>query len=477
MCLLLSPSWALLCFVCVCPCLLLSSCPELMCAVCVCACRCLVFLLGAHVCRVCVCACRCLVSLLGAHVCCVCLCLPLSCLSARSSCVPAAVSLARLRLQVRATAAKATSKKNKGQPVDDAGASTANINQPQKWSDYTVRVRSTCSQRFARWPRFRPAPSHTLAARLNACLLIPPPLCPCTAHAPPLCAHVRKPCTPPAGPVPLPHAHRAAPSAHPSHRCGLQVPGAVSAGPPAPPFHAMHRQSLLTFRATGKCTPRVPTKEVVRYPRQRLPPSPLLTPRTSAIMCVNVIARARLLPGCSDDFGLCNVNFGIDMGSRVAIVGPNGAGKTTFMNLLSGDLEPVGGESRRSHKLRIGRYAQVRAVVRAMLCALRAGLACAGVCMHVYAYVCTSVWPMCAHHACVDSVSCVCTRTCVVLHVCLCCTECEHSHTCKRQRLVRTSTCGLALRKDDGGSAYTQQAHLRQLLTRVGQGLTNASGQ
>jgi len=32
-----------------------------------------------------------------------------------------------------------------------------------------------------------------------------------------------------------------------------------------------------------------------------------------------------------------------------------GAGKTTFMNLLSGDLEPVGGESRRSHKLRIGR--------------------------------------------------------------------------------------------------------------------------
>ncbi|WIA09051.1 hypothetical protein OEZ85_008465 [Tetradesmus obliquus] len=59
-----------------------------------------------------------------------------------------------------------------------------------------------------------------------------------------------------------------------------------------------------------------------------------------------------------DDFGLNNINIGIDMGSRIAIAGPNGAGKTTLMNLLSGDLEPTSGESRRSHKLRIGRYNQ-----------------------------------------------------------------------------------------------------------------------
>lgn len=34
---------------------------------------------------------------------------------------------------------KMAGKKGKNQPIDDAGASTANINQPQKWSDYSVR--------------------------------------------------------------------------------------------------------------------------------------------------------------------------------------------------------------------------------------------------------------------------------------------------------------------------------------------------
>jgi len=59
-----------------------------------------------------------------------------------------------------------------------------------------------------------------------------------------------------------------------------------------------------------------------------------------------------------EDFGLKNINLGIDMGSRVAIVGPNGGGKSTLMNLLSGDLEPVSGWGRRDPKLRIGRYNQ-----------------------------------------------------------------------------------------------------------------------
>ncbi|KAL5544941.1 hypothetical protein UlMin_008725 [Ulmus minor] len=58
------------------------------------------------------------------------------------------------------------------------------------------------------------------------------------------------------------------------------------------------------------------------------------------------------------DFRLSDVDVGIDMGTRVAIVGPNGAGKSTLLNLLAGDLNPSEGEVRRSQKLRIGRYSQ-----------------------------------------------------------------------------------------------------------------------
>jgi ABC-type transport system involved in cytochrome bd biosynthesis fused ATPase/permease subunit len=35
-------------------------------------------------------------------------------------------------------------------------------------------------------------------------------------------------------------------------------------------------------------------------------------------------------PG-KEDFGLSNINVGIDMGTRVAIVGPNGAGQGRFL--------------------------------------------------------------------------------------------------------------------------------------------------
>lgn len=59
-----------------------------------------------------------------------------------------------------------------------------------------------------------------------------------------------------------------------------------------------------------------------------------------------------------EDFRLSDVDVGIDMGTRVAIVGPNGAGKSTLLNLLAADLVPSEGEVRRSQKLRIGRYSQ-----------------------------------------------------------------------------------------------------------------------
>jgi len=53
-----------------------------------------------------------------------------------------------------------------------------------------------------------------------------------------------------------------------------------------------------------------------------------------------------------------NVEFGIDMESRVAIVGPNGVGKSTFLKLLLGDIDPVVGEVRRNLRLKVGRFDQ-----------------------------------------------------------------------------------------------------------------------
>jgi len=53
-----------------------------------------------------------------------------------------------------------------------------------------------------------------------------------------------------------------------------------------------------------------------------------------------------------------NVDFGIDMASRVAIFGPNGVGKTTFLRLLTAEISPSRGEQRQNHRLRIGKFDQ-----------------------------------------------------------------------------------------------------------------------
>lgn len=46
------------------------------------------------------------------------------------------------------------------------------------------------------------------------------------------------------------------------------------------------------------------------------------------------------------------LNFGITMETRVAIVGENGAGKTTLLKLISGDLDCVKGKIDRSSKVK-----------------------------------------------------------------------------------------------------------------------------
>jgi ATP-binding cassette subfamily F protein 2 len=53
-----------------------------------------------------------------------------------------------------------------------------------------------------------------------------------------------------------------------------------------------------------------------------------------------------------------DLDFGIDMDTRVALVGPNGAGKSTLLKLLSGDLDTTDGMIRRHAHCKIGRYHQ-----------------------------------------------------------------------------------------------------------------------
>ncbi|XP_020285332.1 ATP-binding cassette sub-family F member 2 isoform X2 [Pseudomyrmex gracilis] len=53
-----------------------------------------------------------------------------------------------------------------------------------------------------------------------------------------------------------------------------------------------------------------------------------------------------------------NLEFGIDLDTRIALVGPNGAGKSTLLKLLYGDLVPTSGMIRKNSHLRIGRYHQ-----------------------------------------------------------------------------------------------------------------------
>ncbi|EPQ28378.1 uncharacterized protein PFL1_04205 [Pseudozyma flocculosa PF-1] len=62
--------------------------------------------------------------------------------------------------------------------------------------------------------------------------------------------------------------------------------------------------------------------------------------------------------GKREDYLYKDLNFGIDMDSRVAIVGQNGTGKSTLLNLITGALQPVEGSVQRHAGLKLGKYSQ-----------------------------------------------------------------------------------------------------------------------
>jgi len=72
-----------------------------------------------------------------------------------------------------------------------------------------------------------------------------------------------------------------------------------------------------------------------------------------------------LLRFCEASFGydpnkplFKNLDFGIDMDSKIALVGLNGVGKSTLMKLMAGELTETGGYVEKSRKIRIARFSQ-----------------------------------------------------------------------------------------------------------------------
>lgn len=62
--------------------------------------------------------------------------------------------------------------------------------------------------------------------------------------------------------------------------------------------------------------------------------------------------------GYGDSILFKDVDFGVDMDSRIAIVGPNGVGKSTLLKLLYGKVQPLKGEVRKHRQLKIGWFDQ-----------------------------------------------------------------------------------------------------------------------
>ncbi|KAJ3805531.1 P-loop containing nucleoside triphosphate hydrolase protein [Lentinula aff. lateritia] len=55
---------------------------------------------------------------------------------------------------------------------------------------------------------------------------------------------------------------------------------------------------------------------------------------------------------------LNGVSFDVGLDSRIAIVGANGSGKSTLVKILTGELNPLGGQVNRNGRLRVGYFAQ-----------------------------------------------------------------------------------------------------------------------
>lgn len=62
--------------------------------------------------------------------------------------------------------------------------------------------------------------------------------------------------------------------------------------------------------------------------------------------------------GAAKDYLYENLDLGVDMDSRIALVGPNGVGKSTLLRIMTGKLQPTQGSVSRHTHLKLGMYSQ-----------------------------------------------------------------------------------------------------------------------
>jgi len=112
---------------------------------------------------------------------------------------------------------------------------------------------------------------------------------------------------------------------------------------------AQSKEKTLAKMVAGGLTEKVTSQHSVSfyfYSCGELPPP--------VIMIENVSFRY----SDSTPFIYKNLEFGVDLDTRLALVGPNGAGKSTLLKLIYGDLIPTEGMIRRHNHLKMARYHQ-----------------------------------------------------------------------------------------------------------------------
>mmetsp|Transcript_7419 Transcript_7419/g.11194 ORF Transcript_7419/g.11194 Transcript_7419/m.11194 type:complete len:596 (-) Transcript_7419:344-2131(-) len=111
---------------------------------------------------------------------------------------------------------------------------------------------------------------------------------------------------------------------------------------------AQSKEKTLAKMVRGGLTEKVQVERVVNF---RFPdPGSLPTP----VLQFQSITFA--YPECEPLYE--NVDFGVDLDSRIALVGPNGAGKSTLLKLMTGALVPTIGNVRPHSHLRLSMFTQ-----------------------------------------------------------------------------------------------------------------------